>query len=631
MRTQRRLAPSVRGHPAGRPGQGRRPTSVRNLTAGAWHRIGDARRLVATLAAPYLPRRPTETVLYELVRQNLESFLAYAREHYDGGLPRYVEQELRRYLACGDFSRGFTRLSCEACGHDLLVAFSCGSRSICPSCTGRRMANVAAFLVDRVVPDVPVRQYVLTLPYELRKLVAFKADVLTAVARIFVDAVFAIYRARARRGGIEDARCGSINFVQRFGGSLNLHVHFHLLLLDGVFGRDEQGRLVFHPAEAPTAADLDAIIARTASRSVAWLRKHGHLDDSPLEARSNEPPVQTALDACAAIAMGRGNVTTMPRDGTEDDDDGHRADEERPDTPALVVERDGFNLHAGVRIEAGDDLGRERLLRYAARPPLSLERLRRLPGGRVGYRIKYVARGGRGKYRVMTGIEFLARLAAITCPPRYPLTRFAGVLAPRSAWRREVVPKPRERPDACAASRAEKPAPAADKADKRKVSANGATERHERAGFKALPSSPRGDRAGSDGSASARPATPASDVAMTATVLRAPGPGDVIQLAPNIISVKHWDRLLGGLLYAVQPRVDWATLLRRSLSVDVLECPKCHGRLRVVAVITEREPVQRILAHLGLPTEPPPVARARDPTDDVGDDEPPAQLAFGLP
>src|SRR5271166_6208954 len=85
--------------------------------------ISDARRLVATLAAPYLPRRPTETVLYKLVRQNLESFLAYAREHYDGGLPHYVEQEFRAYLACGDFSRGFTRLSCEACGHDLLVAF----------------------------------------------------------------------------------------------------------------------------------------------------------------------------------------------------------------------------------------------------------------------------------------------------------------------------------------------------------------------------------------------------------------------------------------------------------------------------------------------------------------------------
>lgn len=55
------------------------------------------------------------------------------------------------------------------------------------------MANAGAFLVDRVLPDVPVRQHVLTLPYELRRLVDFKADVLTAVGRIFVESVFASY------------------------------------------------------------------------------------------------------------------------------------------------------------------------------------------------------------------------------------------------------------------------------------------------------------------------------------------------------------------------------------------------------------------------------------------------------
>ena len=54
--------------------------------------------------------------------------------------------------------------------------------------------------------------------------------------------------------------------------------------------------------------------------------------------------------------------------------------------PALAVEHEGSNLHAGVRIEAGNDLGRERLCRYGARPPLSVERLRRLPGERVAYR-----------------------------------------------------------------------------------------------------------------------------------------------------------------------------------------------------------------------------------------------------
>jgi hypothetical protein len=72
------------------------------------------------------------------------------------------------------------------------------------------MANTAAAVVDRVLPDVPVRQYVLSLPYELRKLAAFKADVLTALGRIFVEAIFAGYRAGARRTGIEDAQCGAV-------------------------------------------------------------------------------------------------------------------------------------------------------------------------------------------------------------------------------------------------------------------------------------------------------------------------------------------------------------------------------------------------------------------------------------
>jgi hypothetical protein len=128
---------------------------LRGITA--WHALREG-PLVAVLAAPYLPRRPTETVLYKLVRQNLESFLAYAREHYDGGLPRYVENELRAYLRCGLFSEGFSRAHCDACGHDLLVAFSCKSRTACPSCAGRRMANTAAAIVDLVLPDnVPVR------------------------------------------------------------------------------------------------------------------------------------------------------------------------------------------------------------------------------------------------------------------------------------------------------------------------------------------------------------------------------------------------------------------------------------------------------------------------------------------
>jgi hypothetical protein len=306
------------------------------------------------------------------------------------------------------------------------------------------MANTAAHLVDRVLPDVPVRQYVLSLPHELRKLAAFKADVLTALGRIFVEAIFARYRARTQREGLENAQCGAITFVQRFG-SLNLNVHFHVLVLDGVVTRDPDRRVLFHPAAAPTSVELEALVERVMNRSVAWLRRHGHVQDTPLEERSNEPTAQTALDACADIAMGRGTVATLSNDDDNSKDDDREA---RPDGLVGAVERDGFNVHAGVRIEAGDHLGRERLARYGARPPLSLERLRRLPGGRVGYRLKYVRRG-RSKYRIMTGLEFMARLSAIVAPPRYPLVRYGGVLGPRSSWRRDVVPKPRETTPAC--------------------------------------------------------------------------------------------------------------------------------------------------------------------------------------
>ncbi len=402
--------------------------------------------------------------------------------------------------------------------------------------------------------------------------------------------------------------------VQRFG-SLSLHVHFHIALLDGVFTRDADARVLFHPASPPTHQELNAIVRRVEKRAMAWLRRRGHLDERPIDERSNESPAQTALDACAAIAMGRGQVATLPNCEAPEAEADH---ESAPDKPAVAVDSGGFNLHAGVRIEAGDDMGRERLARYGARPPLSLERLRRLPGGRVAYRLKYVTRG-RGKHRVMTGLEFMARLAAIIAPPRYPLVRYAGVLGPRSAWRKDIVPKPRESRPACDAAAGEA---SGDEKNRRRASP--------KMGEASLP--PRAERA-----TEASSPTPGPDhqtgggVAMIAhEPVGAARPGDVIVLAPNVLSVRHWDRLLDGALYAATPRVDWANLLRRSFEVDGMACAKCGGPVRVLAVITEREPARSILAHLGLPTDATPPARARDPTDNMDDDESAGQLGLGL-
>jgi hypothetical protein len=577
---------------------------------------------VGKLAPPYTPRRPTETVLYAVVRDHLETFLRFTRETYEKPLPRYVENELRAYLKCGVFAHGFVRARCDACGHDLLVAFSCKRRDVCPSCAGRRMANTAAHLVDRVLPDVPVRQYVLSLPFELRLLAAFKAPVLGALSRIFIDAIFTRYKFDAKRVGLDGTAAGAVTFVQRFGSSLNLNVHFHVVCLDGVFARDATSQAVFHPSPPPTRGDLEVIVKRVARRAHAWLVRRGLVEHEAAE-ETAEP---SALDACAALAMRRGSIRALRDDESAEAEGALPA--EAPPAPHGAIDYEGFNLEASVRIEAGDDMGRERLCRYGARPPLALDRLRRLSGGRIAYRIKKW-RHGRAKNRVMAPLELLARLSALVAPPRYPLVRYHGVLAPKSPWRKDVVPKPPCSTEPIYTAKKSEPARPA----KVHVKTTGSdTPRSAPVCGRSGPSEGSSPPQGADASApSNAPAkhpnasiakseasaedTRGSDPPVTDALVTS----SVTRIAPNMLSVRHWERLMDGLLYAATPRVDWATLLRRTFEIDVMRCPTCDGRLRVLGSVTEPGVVRLMLERLGMPSGAPRVARARDPTESDGE------------
>jgi len=114
------------------------------------------------------PRDAEHTVL-QVVAEHLETFLRAAAEAGDGaGRPQFVEREFREFLTCGVFEDGVARFRCEGCAREHLVPFSCKRRGFCPSCGGRRMTERAAHLVDAVLPRVPVRQWVLTMPYRLR-------------------------------------------------------------------------------------------------------------------------------------------------------------------------------------------------------------------------------------------------------------------------------------------------------------------------------------------------------------------------------------------------------------------------------------------------------------------------------
>jgi len=169
----------------------------------------------------YRPRNPEDSLLYRTIAGHLETFLAHQRER-GREVPHFVEREMRAYLSCGVLACGFLRLQCESCGKDRLLPLSCKGRSVCPSCGGRRMVDTAAHLVDRVFPRVPVRQWVLSLPFALRYRLAYDSEMVTAVLGVFIRALFGLYRRMARDYGIDQTQCGAVTFVQRFGSAANL-------------------------------------------------------------------------------------------------------------------------------------------------------------------------------------------------------------------------------------------------------------------------------------------------------------------------------------------------------------------------------------------------------------------------
>jgi hypothetical protein len=191
------------------------------------------------------------------------------------------------------------------------------------------MVETAAHLCDHVFPRLPVRQWVLSVPKRLRYFMQRDGAVLNMVLRIFLRVIAQSLQTHCRGAANVDKAAlhiGAVAFIHRFGSSLNGHIHFHVCAVDGVF-EDVPG-IVFHPASA--------------------------IDETAVA------QVQTDLRRCILRAfVGRGLL------------------ESRDAKALLAYQHSGFSVDAGVRIEADDRAALERLLRYCARPPFAMDRLRK--------------------------------------------------------------------------------------------------------------------------------------------------------------------------------------------------------------------------------------------------------------
>ncbi len=276
------------------------------------------------------------------------------------------------------------------------------------------MADTAAHLVDRVLPEVPVRQWVLTLPYPLRYRCAWNARLTSEVLQSFLRAVFADQRRRARKLlGIRKGSCGSVTFIQRFGSALNLTPHFHTLVLDGVYAGTSSQPGPFSPLPPPETEDVARVLAGTARRILRRLERKGiTFEEDPIAA--DDP-----LMAMLGTASIRSRIATGPEAGepwrrlgdrvepVEEEEDGV---EPGATIPPRCVRHGGMSLHADVAVPARDRRRLERLCRYAARPPLALDRLEAMADGRLAYRLKTPWRDGT-THVVMERHKRLERLA----------------------------------------------------------------------------------------------------------------------------------------------------------------------------------------------------------------------------
>jgi hypothetical protein len=389
-------------------------------------------------ASPYERRAPESTVLYETLQEHWRSFVADLESSAEPpALPAFVTAEIESFLRCGILAHGFVLARCGECDWSRPVAFSCKRRGFCPSCIGRRMADFAAHLVDRVVPTVPLRQWVLTVPYPLRARMMFDPALTSVVLRQLVAAVSSWLHRRARRLGVEGAlKTGAIAVIQRFNSAAAASPHFHTLFLDGVFAFRAGTAPMFHPTPAPRDEDI-ARVAASVFRRVE--RRLAAREPSAAQRRFEEESTAWCALASASVAgvsatglrRGRALVRVRGPHGAVALD--------AVITGRLCAVVSGFNLQAATRVPARDREGLERMARYLARPPIANDRLTRLDDGRLQLELKRPWRDGTTAF-VSTPHELIERLVALVPRPRAHLTRYFGVFAPAFAARAEIVP-----------------------------------------------------------------------------------------------------------------------------------------------------------------------------------------------
>lgn len=331
-------------------------------------------------AGVYRPRRPLASPLYRLLSDHFEHFRGRYEDEFErqqGRWRRVVDAVVERFLECGVLEAGFARVRCDACKAEFLSAFSCKTRYFCPSCHAKRLAEWTLWLGDELLAPVPHRQMVFTLPKRLRPYFLWRRKLLGDLARVAARTATAFVRATLDE---PELSVGIVLSIQTHGSLLNWQPHVHALVTDGGFRPDGTFvRLPAHSTEVLTEAFRRGVLKLFVEREL--------------------------FEREVAEGM-------------------------------LEWMHSGFSVHDGVWLDEDDAVAHERLARYCARCPVSLERLEYdRASGTVTY-TSDKADGPTAGRHAFAALEFIARLVAHIPDKGQVMQRYYGYYANRTRGKR---------------------------------------------------------------------------------------------------------------------------------------------------------------------------------------------------
>ena len=241
------------------------------------------------------------------------------------------------------------------------------------------------------------------------------------------------------------ARTGAVTLIQRFGGALNLNVHYHMLFLDGVYidGAEKSGQR-FVSVTNHKVTDIVELTHKISLGVARYLERSGLIEsdvDNTYLAEGSLDNIEMNLHQSHSITY---RIAIGPQKGKK-----VFALQTLPPffeetkSTALVAKVAGFSLHAGVSIKASQRDKLERLCRYISRPAVAMHRLSLTKLGKIRYELKTLYSNGT-IHMIFEPLDFISKLAALVPVPGANLTRFHGVFAPNSQYRAEIINRPRD-------------------------------------------------------------------------------------------------------------------------------------------------------------------------------------------